>query len=37
LGFSKRVKWITKLCGGIPQQVLGSTSTWSIFVYGVIS
>jgi len=26
LHFSKRVKWITILYGGIPQQVIGSTS-----------
>jgi len=34
LRFSKRVKWITILYGGIPQQVFGSTSTRA-HVYGL--
>jgi len=36
LRFSKRVKWITIFYAGIPQQVLGRTSTRRIFIYGAV-
>jgi len=35
LRFSNRVKWIAIMYGGIPQQVLGSTSTRRIYIYGL--
>jgi len=36
LHFSKRVKWITVLYGGIPQQVLGSTSTRGVVISSLV-